>query len=336
MNCLRTFCIVLVLNVWHVSSLSYNNWLSEFQDTLLVKLPVLPGSHNSGAISVSDTDGWSNAWMYAQTQTLSITEQLELGVRFLDLRLHVYYNQIDIHDKIVISHLLDSNLTLSAVLGEVNAFLVAQPTEFVVLYLRIDSEHALDGDVSGKQEYVRDTIIESGIKLSGMGSSNVATVRVSSLAGKVLLLGPDSEVLPASSSSFKYVNSLTSYSVCDIWQESTIASAEAAIATCFPTVPLSGAVSGIINGYALDGYFNNQPPIETSTVLNAWFFDQWTSNSAWLTRKTKPIGVLLLDNITEESMAQIFDVVSSQAGVPVSKGSAVFSIALIIISLHLV
>ena len=298
-----SFAIVLMFGV--SEAVPYADWLSDFQDTLLVNLPVLPGSHDSGAMSISESASWSaeTGWPFAQTQTLSISEQLNLGIRFLDLRLHVYYNEIDIFDQIVISHLYDSSVTLDSVLSQVSDFLSAQPTEFVVLYLRIDSAHPLEGDVAAKSQFVVDTIVNSGVAIADFTS--ISTIKVSAVAGKVLLLSPSGTVFPVSTSSFNYIDSTVGYSICDIWQETTIGAAQSVLSACFPIVPVSGTITNVLTGYALDGTLNNSPPIDTSLVMNDWFFAEWSSNTNWVNRKNYPIGILLINFVSETYMSQV-------------------------------
>ena len=299
--------IFLVGIPYCVVAIPYTSWLSGFQKTLLVNLPILPGSHDSHAVSVSDSADWQaqTGWDYFQTQTLSIREQLDLGIRFLDLRLHVYLDVIDIEDSVVLSHTYDTNLTLSEALSDVKDFLTANPTEFVILYLRIDFEHPLKGDVTSKQEFVRDTIIDSGVSIAAYSNSDIKTLLVSSLAGKVLILGPNGVVLPPSSSAFTYVDSSTGYSVCAIWEESTVSKAQGVLAGCFPTVPVSGTVSGMITGYAIDGSLNNVPPVDTSLVMNDWFFGQFDNNSKWVARTKYPVGVVLINFVSEAYMSEM-------------------------------
>ena len=62
------------------SSKKYADWLSQVDDHTLLRNVSLPGSHDTMALySIADLAG--------QCQTLSLEEQLNLGVRFLDIRL---------------------------------------------------------------------------------------------------------------------------------------------------------------------------------------------------------------------------------------------------------
>ena len=65
------------------------NWMRDFQDHSLFDL-ILPGSHDSGAIVGEPT---ANPFLFrfiepfSATNQYSITEQLEMGIRYIDLRL---------------------------------------------------------------------------------------------------------------------------------------------------------------------------------------------------------------------------------------------------------
>lgn len=76
------------------TSVSGHNWMSGISDSTALTDITMPGTHDSGTRNV-DLPAWS------KTQTLSITEQLNIGVRYFDLRLEhvsdVYYNAQIVH-----------------------------------------------------------------------------------------------------------------------------------------------------------------------------------------------------------------------------------------------
>ncbi|MDO4364395.1 MAG: phosphatidylinositol diacylglycerol-lyase, partial [Clostridia bacterium] len=62
------------------TAVSGNNWMSGIKDDTAISDISMPGTHDSGTQNV-DLPIWS------KTQSLSISEQLNIGVRYFDLRL---------------------------------------------------------------------------------------------------------------------------------------------------------------------------------------------------------------------------------------------------------
>ncbi len=290
-------------------SLPYSDWLSDFQATRLVDLPVIPASHDSGATELGNSPTWQSEamWDYAQTQNASISNQLALGIRMLDLRLHVIYEDIDYVDQIRISHTFDSNNTLSGALDSVKNFLDQYTTEFVILYLRIDTEYPLSGNMTAKQIFIEKTLTDSGISFASYSDGDLKAMKVGDLAGKALLMGNPGDVFRSVDPAYDFVNSDTSYSVCDIWEVRTITAAQSKLSSCFPKVPASGEITGILSGYAIDGQLDGLPPSKGSVEMNDWFFNNFMNNPIWITRKEYPVGVLLIDFVNTDYMATIID-----------------------------
>lgn len=302
---LHAGCLVLMVTVQRTAgeSLPYKTWMSKFQKTLIVNLPVIPGSHDSGAVNLGENPTWQGEalWSYARTQSLSITEQLDVGIRFLDIRLHVIKDEVDLTDTIAISHTYDSDLTLVECLSEISAFLSANPSELILLYLRIDTAHPLTGNVDSKKLYIEQVLIDSGISFAPYSGSDIKTVKVSDVAGSVMLLAPDGSVLP-STTSLSFVDSSEHYDVCSIYQDTTRAQAQVTLSTCFPIVPTSGSISGVITGYAIDGQLNSLPPAISSIEMNDWFFANFKSNPTWTKREKYPVQVVLFDFVDKVYM----------------------------------
>lgn len=277
-------------------SIPYTTWLAKFADSLVVNLPVIPGSHNSGAMTLGPKPSWQgeSLWSYAQTQNLTIIEQLNMGVRFLDIRLHVIKDEIDLEDTVVISHTYDSDLFLDGCLSDVRTFLDTYPSEFVILYLRIDAAHPLTGDIDSKKSFVQEILTGSGLSFSTHTGNDLTTLKVKDVAGKVMILAPNGAVLPTSNT-LSFVDSVTHYNVCSIYENTTVAQAQTTMTECFPRVPVSGSISGVITGYALDGQLDSLPPSTSSVEMNDWFFSNFKANPTWVKREKYPVQVVLID-----------------------------------------
>lgn len=113
------------------------NWMGKIADSTKLCDISIPGSHDSGARS---TEGYASPW--AKTQDLTISEQLNAGVRMLDLRLR--YNA-DVSGEIQIVHssiaTYDENgnpQALSDVIQILYYFLMYNPTETVIVSFKED------------------------------------------------------------------------------------------------------------------------------------------------------------------------------------------------------
>jgi 1-phosphatidylinositol phosphodiesterase len=112
-----------------------SRWMARLADDALLSGITIPGTHDSGARfggAAPVVDFVTALWV--QCQRWTVTQQLNGGVRFLDVRCHT---QPD--GTLRIHHLfIDEQITLSDVLGECVTFLDANPTE--ALLMRVQQE----------------------------------------------------------------------------------------------------------------------------------------------------------------------------------------------------
>lgn len=102
-------------------------WMAEQDDATSLAALSIPGTHDTGA-------RFEPAPGLARTQTLTIAEQLDAGVRFLDLRCRHF------EDAFLIYHgSIDQNQTYDEVLATVTAFLEAHPTETIIASVKEES-----------------------------------------------------------------------------------------------------------------------------------------------------------------------------------------------------
>ncbi|MFD3519199.1 phosphatidylinositol-specific phospholipase C [Streptomyces sp. NPDC058653] len=103
-------------------ALSPSDWLSGIGDSTPVQRLTLPGTHNSGA---------RVGGAYVACQGTSIAEQLNSGVRFLDIRCRAFENAFPIHHAAYYQ-----NLNFDDVLNACRDFLRAHPSETVLMRLK--------------------------------------------------------------------------------------------------------------------------------------------------------------------------------------------------------
>jgi 1-phosphatidylinositol phosphodiesterase len=96
------------------------NWMSKLDSSLTLDKINIPGTHDSGTFGGNGVEG-------SRTQSMSITEQLNAGVRWLDLRLCPDGNDFSVWHGIV-----KMPLKLSTILMNIKDFLANHPNEAVI------------------------------------------------------------------------------------------------------------------------------------------------------------------------------------------------------------
>ncbi len=159
------------------------NWMQGIKDNTSLSDITIPGTHDSGTQNV-DLPIWS------KTQTLSVAEQLNIGIRYFDLRLEhvsdVYYNAQIVHGSSNCWNASGGHLTLYEVLESIYAFLDENQSETVIVSVKQDygdDINALANDVN--------TLIDLRSKYWFTGSY---TPTLGSVRGKCVLATRISEV----------------------------------------------------------------------------------------------------------------------------------------------
>jgi len=106
--------------------IAMNSWMSGLQDNISISKISIPGTHDSGArVDAPVVPGT------AKTQDLSIAEQLNAGVRFLDIRCRHIDNSFTIHHGAIYQ-----NLNFDDVLNACYAFLNSHPSETIIMSVK--------------------------------------------------------------------------------------------------------------------------------------------------------------------------------------------------------
>jgi 1-phosphatidylinositol phosphodiesterase len=98
---------------------SQKDWMKKLPNSRHLSKISMPGTHDTASFHGGDI---------TQTQSLSITQQLEAGIRFLDIRIKHEKNIFDIYHGIQYQH-----ATFDKVLDEVTNFLKNNPSEVVLM-----------------------------------------------------------------------------------------------------------------------------------------------------------------------------------------------------------
>ena len=117
---------------WHNSSLNLDNrdWMSRISDDKLISELSIPGTHDTMAYNPD-----LKFLNITRTQTISLENQLNIGIRYLDIRLTNQSDRFDInHGAIYLGY------NFTDVLETVEEFLNANPSETIVM--RLKQEHS--------------------------------------------------------------------------------------------------------------------------------------------------------------------------------------------------
>lgn len=148
------------------------DWMKTLDDNTPILDLLLPGTHDSGALS--------GGWM-AQTQDQPIAEQLNRGIRALDIRVK------SSDPNMVIYHgIISMGTTLRQVLTDVTGFLAANPSEFVVMLFKDENGSGDDTYKNLAKAHFNDPAFSPYMFIHPAGSS--LPIRLKDVRGKILLI----------------------------------------------------------------------------------------------------------------------------------------------------
>lgn len=105
-----------------------SEWMADLEDERSINRLFIPGTHDSGAThSIADLSG--------KCQSLSIAEQLKIGVRFFDIRLQLKNNEL-----VIVHSFVDQATDLDDVLSIMVDFLEEHPSEFLIVSFKEDND----------------------------------------------------------------------------------------------------------------------------------------------------------------------------------------------------
>lgn len=103
--------------------ISHSSWMGDIPDDVLVTALSIPGTHNSGCIV--------GPLGVAKTQNLDIPEQLNAGIRFLDIRLAHYQDGLLVHHDVI--YMGKSYKDVLEICAE---FLAQHPSETILMLVK--------------------------------------------------------------------------------------------------------------------------------------------------------------------------------------------------------
>lgn len=118
-------------------------WMKQLDDKTLVNEMVIPGSHDSGAMhSIFDVAG--------KCQDLSIKSQLKIGVRFLDIRLRLKNNELE-----VVHSFVEQKISFKSVLEDISYYISNNKSEFIIISIKQD-EDPINSTINFDEKVIND------------------------------------------------------------------------------------------------------------------------------------------------------------------------------------
>ena len=263
-------------------STKYADWMKSLNDNASLREVNMPGSHDTMALySIADFAG--------QCQSLSLKEQLNLGVRFLDIRLKEDHNKLK-----AVHGFIDQKASFASITKTIESFLEKHNDEFIIMSIKEEA----DASNSNKSfEECLKGYLENEIYLKDTALPN----KVGDVRGKVLLLSryADSTIgIPsyngwADSASFTLPNDIY---VQDTYQITSKEQKQEEIVKCFSETGHALKIN-FLSAYRTDTF----PP--SYAVSAAKDINPWINNEI---SKYDDRGIVLYDFISEENMNSFF------------------------------
>lgn len=104
-----------------------SDWMAQLDDTAPLHTLTIPGTHDSGAL-------YSFGDVFGKCQTLTVADQLKIGVRFLDIRLQLVGDELKI-----VHSFVDQKTDFRDTMTDMVTFLREHPTEFLLVSIKEDA-----------------------------------------------------------------------------------------------------------------------------------------------------------------------------------------------------
>lgn len=184
-----------------LDALPGNAWMKSLHGSWRLQQLVLPGTHHSGMGQYIDhCTGGAVGQSMSKTQYVGIGDQLNMGVRYLDIRVFTYENELVCYHRTGTGSGMGCNGTpLALVLYNITRFLSEHPGEFVVLSF----SHIATEDRSLVEAMLRDTAYNGFLfkyEMPGEVEKRRAVneFTVAELRGKILVVSDSLTAAPAS------------------------------------------------------------------------------------------------------------------------------------------
>lgn len=162
---------------------TYNNhgidnsaWMANIKDDVLVNEIVMPGSHDAGSYKM--------VWL-GETQQFTIDEQLQMGVRYFDIRVNKK------EDKYVIFHSIINGVEFLPILESIKSFIINNPTEVLLLDFQHFEGNSQNDVYNFITEYLynNNLLVENNTELSDL--EFISNLKLKDARGKCIIFWGD-------------------------------------------------------------------------------------------------------------------------------------------------
>lgn len=162
---------------------TYNNhgidnsaWMANLKDDVLINEIVMPGSHDAGSYKM--------VWL-GETQQFTIDEQLQMGVRYFDIRVNKK------EDKYVIFHSIINGVEFLPILESIKSFIINNPTEVLLLDFQHFEGNSQNDVYNLITEYLynNNLLVENNTKLSDL--EFISNLKLKDARGKCIIFWGD-------------------------------------------------------------------------------------------------------------------------------------------------
>ncbi|MFV8761821.1 phosphatidylinositol-specific phospholipase C [Yersinia enterocolitica] len=178
------------------------HWMKNLDDQKNISMLSIPGTHDSASFYGGDI---------VQTQSMSIGEQLNAGVRFLDIRLRHIDDVFAIHHGPIFQKKFFEDI-----LNQAKSFLVQNPSEFILM--RVQKEHTEKNNTRTFEETFLDYVNKYS-DIVFIFSENEYFPLVSEVRGKIVFLEqiPTSGIFPPFGINYYWFNIQDDYKMYNNW-----------------------------------------------------------------------------------------------------------------------
>lgn len=285
---LLVICIATLISVLAIIPLNKKyqaaSWMKNVNDNTAISSLSIPGTHDSGAThSIFDVVG--------KCQDISIVSQLNIGVRFLDLRLQLYKNELKI-----VHSFVDQALTFESVLTDITSFIISHPTEFLIISIKEEAS-SNSSTISFDEKLKENLLKHSSITFDALPKT------LGEARGKIYILNRFSNEkigIPAYSG---WLDS-TTFQIDNLYIQDhyCISSLEVKQRDIMDTLNYAKSQGNIVLNYTSCYLDSGFPPLYAGTAakgINPWLLETIQNDK-------ENIGIVIVDFVTEELAKAIY------------------------------
>ena len=260
----------------------YSAWMKNIDDNTALRDINMPGSHDTMALySIGDLAG--------QCQSLSLEDQLNLGVRFLDIRLKLNKNELK-----AVHGIVDERASFASITEKIESFVKTNPSEMIIMSVK-EEANASSSNISFEES------LKSYLKSDIYYTSELLPNTLKEARGKVVLLSryPNSTIgVPAyegwqDSTSFTLPNDIY---VQDTYKVTSKEQKQDEIISCFNEKGHALKIN-FLSAYRTNGFPPSYAP-SSANDINPWINEEIS--------KYNDRGIVLYDFVTESNMQAFF------------------------------